>query len=141
MASSSKKRTYCKTSVEREWVSTLIVLMLVDSLCSHSLSSRDNHCKYSGFPADDMPDWQYTYSTNGWTSSQHGVNWLKRIFIPETAPKSTAEARMLICDGHGSHATTEFMWAAFCANIHLVFLLPHCSHVLQPLDVNFFGIL
>jgi hypothetical protein len=48
---------------------------------------------------------------------------------------------MLICDGHGSHATTEFMWAAFCANIHLVFLPPHCSHVLQPLDVNFFGIL
>ncbi len=104
---------------------------------------KEQSLQVQWFPTDDVPDWQYTYPTNGWTSNQHGVHWLKRIFIPETALKSTAEARMLICDGHGSHAITMYMWAALCANVHLVFLPPHCSHVLQPLplDVNFFGIL
>ena len=49
------------------------------------------------------------------------------------------QARLLILDGHGSHTTDDFMWNGFNNNIHLVFLPPHTSHVLQPLDLSVFS--
>ncbi|KZL82151.1 transposase, partial [Colletotrichum incanum] len=41
---------------------------------------------------------------------------------------------LLILDGHRSHTTTEFMWQCYINNVYLLFLPPHTSHVLQPLD-------
>ena len=46
---------------------------------------------------------------------------------------------MLICDGHDSHITGD--WIGFCMNhdIALLILSPHSSHQTQPLDVAVFG--
>ena len=48
---------------------------------------------------------------------------------------------LLILDAHGSHATPEF--DAFCTENGIITLcmLPHTSHILQPLDVGCFGAL
>ena len=45
---------------------------------------------------------------------------------------------LLICDGHDSHITGE--WIAHCMdnNIILMILPPHSSHLTQPLDVGIF---
>lgn len=51
----------------------------------------------------------------------------------------TQEPRLLIRDGHGSHMTEQFLVECYDNNIHLLFLIPHSSHVLQPLDVAVFG--
>ena len=61
------------------------------------------------------------------------------MFIPQSAPHDLKEPRLLILDGHRSHETTEFMWEYFQNNIHLLFLPPHTSHVLQPLDLSVFS--
>ena len=42
-------------------------------------------------------------------------------------------------DGHGSHETTDFMYLCYQHNVHLLFLPPHTSHVLQPLDLLVFS--
>ena len=60
------------------------------------------------------------------------------MFIPQTKP-SDESARLLILDGHGSHETTEFMYKCLENNIYLIFLPPHSSHVLQPLDLSIFS--
>ena len=52
---------------------------------------------------------------------------------------STLEPRLLILDGHRSHETTEFMYSCFQNNVYLLFLPPHTSHVLQPLDLSVFS--
>jgi hypothetical protein len=46
--------------------------------------------------------------------------------------------RLLICDGFGSHMTYEFV--RFCEDNQIIvfFLIPHTSHILQPLDVGVF---
>lgn len=46
---------------------------------------------------------------------------------------------MLILDGHSSHATAEF--DRFCTerNIIPLYMPPHSSHLLQPLDVGCFS--
>jgi hypothetical protein len=141
MASSQKKRTHCKASGEREWVTTIECVSAVGARLQPLIIFKGQSLQAQWFPAEDVPDWHYTYSTNGWTSNLHGLHWLDRIFIPATTPRHVAEPRILICDGHGSHASVEFMYAAFTANIQLVFLPPHSSHVLQPLDINYFGIM
>ena len=93
------------------------------------------------FPLDLTPfgSWRFTATENGWTSDPTALEWLEKVFIPSTQPGDPQEARLLILDGHGSHETTEFMYMCFENKIHLIFLPPHASHVLQPLDQSVFG--
>jgi len=46
---------------------------------------------------------------------------------------------MLILDGHGSHIQLDFLWECRQANVELLFLLSHSSHILQPLDLGTFA--
>jgi 4-hydroxybenzoate polyprenyltransferase len=88
---------------------------------------------------DEFRNWEFTATENGWTSDDTALEWLKKVFILRTAPRDRLEARLLILDGHGSHETLEFMWECFSNNIYLLFLPPHSSHVLQPLDLSVFS--
>jgi DDE superfamily endonuclease/Psq-like protein/Tc5 transposase-like DNA-binding protein len=88
---------------------------------------------------DDFKYWQFTATENGWTTDDTCLEWLKKVFIPQTQPQDRSEARLLVLDGHGSHETTDFMWECFLHNIYLIYLPPHTSHVLQPLDLAVFS--
>ena len=48
---------------------------------------------------------------------------------------------MLICDGHDSHVTANFIGHCINNDIVLLILSPHTSHLLQLLDVGVFGVL
>ena len=61
------------------------------------------------------------------------------MFIPLTKPADPSEKRLLIINGHGSHTTVDYMWEAFTNNIHIIYLPPHTSYVLQPLDLAIFS--
>lgn len=93
------------------------------------------------FPTDLQPmkDWLFTATPNGWTDNKSGLEWLQKVFIPRTQPEDPHAARLLVLDGHGSHESDEFMWECFHNNIYLLFLPPHSSHVLQPLDLSVFS--
>jgi len=45
------------------------------------------------------PGWQYAYSDSGYTDSYLRLQWLKRIFDPETKERAGQKPRVLICDG------------------------------------------
>jgi 4-hydroxybenzoate polyprenyltransferase len=63
-------------------------------------------------------------------------NGCKRCFFLKLI--NTIEPRLLILDGYRSHKTTDFMYLCYQHNVHLLFLPPHSSHVLQPLDLSVF---
>jgi hypothetical protein len=74
-------------------------------------------------------------SDNRWTTDQLGLSWLKH-FNRHTAPRTAGVYRLLIVDGHSSHATPEF--DQYCTQNRIISLcMPaHSSHLLQPLDVS-----
>jgi hypothetical protein len=81
------------------------------------------------------PGWQYAYSDSGYTDSKISLEWLKRIFDPETKERANNRPRVLICDGFGTHETLEILEFCFENNILLCRLPSHTSHKLQPCDV------
>jgi len=87
----------------------------------------------------DLPSgWKIGVSPNGWTSNEHGLEWIKH-FHQHTIQKTIGVKRLLVLDGHDSHLTSEFQ--EFCSQHNIITLCmpPHSSHLLQPLDVGCFG--
>ncbi|KAH7464223.1 hypothetical protein FOMA001_g17814 [Fusarium oxysporum f. sp. matthiolae] len=52
-----------------------------------------------------IADWYYITSPNGWTDDHIGIEWLERVYLPQTTPADELDARLITLDGHGSHAT------------------------------------
>jgi DDE superfamily endonuclease/Tc5 transposase DNA-binding domain len=139
IGSSSSSRIYKKAPQNREWVSIVETVSAAGQYIRCLIIFKGKNIQSSWFRHNQVPDWQYTCSENGWTSNNIGIQWLKEIFLPETLPKIAGANRILLLDNHGSHITTEFMWICYQNNIRLVYLPPHSSHVLQPLDLSIFS--
>ena len=90
-------------------------------------------------PRDIEPRWSFSSNTKGWTSNAHGLEWLRKCFEPATRGKANERMRMLICDGHDSHISADFIYHCIQNDIVLFLLPPHSSHLMQPLDVGVFG--
>jgi hypothetical protein len=90
-------------------------------------------------PYTVLEKWFFSANTKGWTSNLHGLEWLKRVFEPLTPTKANGEYRLLISDGHDSHISGSFIAHCLQNRIILFVLPPYMSHLLQPLDVAFFG--
>lgn len=72
-------------------------------------------------------------------SNSIGLEWLKRIFIPNSTPQQ-GQHRLPNLDGHGSHVSVEFIWTCRQNNIRLLYLPPYSSHILQSLDLATFSV-
>ncbi|KZL67851.1 transposase [Colletotrichum tofieldiae] len=128
----------------RAWVSIIECISAIGHALNPLIIYKGRTVQQQWFPLDLGPyeGWQFTATENGWTTDDTAVEWLQKVFIPQTIPQTASqgkEARLLVVDGHGSHTTTEFMWTCYINNVYLLFLPPHTSHVLQPLDQSVFG--
>jgi hypothetical protein len=85
------------------------------------------------------PGWHYACSESGYTDSKISLEWLKRVFDPQTKGQAKQKPRVLICDGFGTHETLEILEFCFENNIILCRLPSHTSHKLQPCDVGVFA--
>ena len=85
------------------------------------------------------PDWSIGLSETGWTNDELGEEWLRKVFNPHSDKHRQSTYRLLIMDGHGSHATPRF--DSFCRELNVIplYMPAHSSHLLQPLDVGCFS--
>ena len=122
----------------REWVTAIIAINATGwSLPPQIIFAAVNH--QSLWYCDLPENYILSVSKNGWTTDELGIEWLKKVFEPNTAPRTMGRYRLLILDGHGSHATAEF--DRFCMEKRIIplYMPPHSSHLLQPLDVSCFS--
>jgi hypothetical protein len=84
------------------------------------------------------PGWHYACSESGYTDSKISLEWLKRVFDPQTRGQANQKPRVLICDGFGTYETLEALEFCFENNIILCRLPSYTSHKLQPCDVGVF---
>jgi hypothetical protein len=122
----------------QEWI-TAIECVSAAGAIAPLLIFKAKHTNTGCLPAQTPQDWRFSTSSSGWTSNSHGYEWLTTVFEPLTKPTDPTFRRLLIMDGHSSHITANVI--AFCMrnSIDLLILPPHCSHILQPLDVGVFA--
>jgi hypothetical protein len=94
------------------------------------------------------PEWtswegaKYSSSDSGWMKTANFIHWLDDIFCPfarDRAPEDYEGPVFLILDGHTSHVSIDVIKTARENNVVLVRLPSHSTHLMQVLDVSFFG--
>ena len=93
----------------------------------------------SNWTTYNTPGWHYACSESGYTDSKISLEWLKRVFNPQTRERAYGKPRVLICDGFGTHETLEMLEHCFTYNILLCRLPSHTSHKLQLCDIAVFS--
>jgi len=127
----------------RVWTSFIECISAAGVALKPLIIWKGKTCQEQHYPKDLGPfeGWKFTYTDRGWTNNAIALEWLLKIFIPSTQPENPSDFRLLVVDGHGSHTTDEYMWNCFINKIYLLYLPPHCSHVVQPLDLGVFSAL
>jgi predicted hydrocarbon binding protein len=125
----------------QEWVSVVECICSDGTIVPPLVIFKAEKLSTQWIPASIHGSWRFNCNSKGWTSNAHGLEWLVRCFDPETRNKAGDEYRLLICDGHDSHITAEFI--AYCIDHKILLMIhpPHSSHLTQPLDVGVFGAL
>ena len=70
-------------------------------------------------------------SNKGYMNKVISHEWIEHDFDATTKADSGGHTRLLVVDGHSSHFTYELLEYAKSANIIVVCLPPHTTHVLQ----------
>ena len=92
-----------------------------------------------------LEDWNleetayFSATTNGWSCSELGFDWLNKVFDRYTRDKARLRRRLLIVDGHSSHVNWKFIERCDVLRILVLVLPPHSTHRLQPLDISLFS--
>lgn len=141
VGSSEVRATQKKQPGSRNWTSFVECVSATGQFLPTTVIFKGEYVQQQWFPIEksEYKDWKFTATEKGWTNTSIAHEWLKKVFIPRTQPRVPSHKRLLVLDGHDSHTHDDFMWLCFQNNIHCLYLPPHTSHVLQPLDLAVFG--
>lgn len=78
---------------------------------------------------NSYPNTSFAASTNGWTEAERFFNYMKNTFLKNCVPERPV---LLVFDGHSTHLGQDVIDLAIENQITI---LPHSSHLLQPLDL------
>jgi hypothetical protein len=125
---------------DREWATVIEAISAKGFILPPMVILKGKVHLQSWYEYRQLPsDWVISLSPKGWTSNELGLEWLTTIFEPVTRARAVGAYRLLILDGHESHATPQF--DQYCKDHSIITLCmpPHSSHILQPLDVGCFA--
>jgi hypothetical protein len=84
------------------------------------------------------PGWHFACSPSGYNNRDISLEWLRRVFDPQTKLRANGKPRILINDGFTAHESLEVLKFCHDCNIILCCVPSHASHKLQPCDVAVF---
>ncbi|RYC77984.1 hypothetical protein BFJ63_vAg19142, partial [Fusarium oxysporum f. sp. narcissi] len=142
-SSDPKKKAMLKGVQSRTWTSFIEAVTATGRSLRPGIIFKGKELQKQWFlnEFELIADWHYITSPNGWTDNHIALEWLKDVYLPQTEPRDASDARLIILDGHGSHAQDEWMATCFLNNVYCCYLPAHCSHGLQPLDNGIFNVI
>ena len=84
-------------------------------------------------PKNSFPGTHFNSTSFGWSDETTFFDRLRHHFVPTV--REVTKLILLLMDGHRSHLSTRIVIYAMDNDIHLEYLLPHTTTILQPLDV------
>ena len=135
----NQQKRYQASSGCQEWIT------VIECVCANGtdiplfIILKGDNFVANWIPYDAPSGWKFSNNSKGWTSNEHGMAWLTRCFNPHTIDKANGWTRLLVCDGHDSHISVEFVYYCYEQSIAILLLLPHSSHLIQPLDIGVFS--
>ncbi|KAF6517789.1 hypothetical protein HZS61_003350 [Fusarium oxysporum f. sp. conglutinans] len=142
-SSDPKKKAMLKGVQSRTWTSFIEAVTATGRALKPGIIFKGKELQKQWFlnEFELIANWHYITSPNGWTDNHIALEWLKDVYLPQTEPHDASDARLIILDGHGSHAQDEWMATCFLNNVYCCYLPAHCSHGLQPLDNGIFNVI
>ena len=99
---------------QTEWVTVVECICGDESAIPPLMIFKGENIQTAWIPPDMNKDWSWACNSKGWTCNAIGEEWIRGCFEPSTRNKANGATRLLIVDGHGSHARrTVFpgLWA------------------------------
>ncbi|KAG7000958.1 Retrovirus-related Pol polyprotein from transposon TNT [Fusarium oxysporum f. sp. conglutinans] len=102
-----KRKAFLKGPQTRNWTSFIEAVTADGRALVPGIIFKGKELQKQWFLEEfkQIADWYYITSPNGWTDDHIGIEWLERVYLPQTTPADESDARLIILDGHGSHAT------------------------------------
>jgi hypothetical protein len=123
---------------DREWVTVIQGVCAAGWSIPPYIILKAKHHQSVWYSEEIPKDWMLAVSDNGWTTNEHGIEWIKH-FNSYTKARCVGSWRLLILDGHESHHSPEFLRLCKENRIIALCMPAHASHILQPLDVGCFS--
>ena len=133
------RKKYQAQPGRQEWVTAIECICVDGSSIPPTIIYKGKNLLNTWIPLSLVNRWHFSCNDKGWTSNIHGEQWIRDCFDTATREKANGQYRLLLCDGHDSHITAQFVRYCIDNRIILFVLPPHSSHILQPLDVGVFG--
>lgn len=138
----SGRITHANQDGSREFISLLACILAKGDVLPPALIYKGKHLQDSWL--EDLNEGEkgfFTSSSKGWSSDILDYTWLMQMFDRCTKNLITLcqRKRLLIVDGHSSHANMKFLDQCNQLNILVMILPPHSTHRLQFLNVSLFS--
>ena len=103
----SNKKAILKSPQSRSWTSSIECATADCRILTPGIIFKGKELQTQWFLQEfrKIAGWHYGTSPNGWADYHLGIQWLKRVYLPQTTPVDASDARLINLDGHGSHAT------------------------------------
>jgi hypothetical protein len=109
-SSDPKRKAFLKSPQSRNWTSFIEAVTANGRALTPGIIFKGKELQQQWFLKEfsKIADWHYITSSNRWTDNHIAVEWLEKVYLPQTQPVDESDARLIILDGHGSHATVCF---------------------------------
>jgi DDE superfamily endonuclease len=106
-SSDPKRKALLKGSQSRNWTSFIEAITATNYALTPGIIFKGKELQKQWFLKEfyQIANWYYIASPNGWTDDHIAIEWLEKVYLPQTQPTDPSDARLIILDGHGSHAT------------------------------------
>jgi len=103
------RKALLKGPQSRNWTSFIEAITADGRLLTPGIIFKGKELQTQWFLQEfrQFANWHYITSPNGWTDNHIAVEWLEQVYLPQTQPADPSDARLIILDGHGSHATVR----------------------------------